>query len=182
MLSYVIINCMFFYRNLSQFWYDEETQKTFGKLVKKLIKHFDDDIHIALLSCPSLYETISSIADNVKLFEYDMKFAKYEKAFVAYDYNLGDDENYLKEHENSFDLIILDPPFLSEECLRKSLLIVNRIKKREKSLIVLNTGTIQKELAELHGLIEATYKPQHKNNLANQFSTFSNFDIDKYLE
>lgn len=111
-----------------------------------------------------------------------MKFAKYEKAFVAYDYNLGDDENYLKEHENSFDLIILDPPFLSEECLRKSLLIVNRIKKREKSLIVLNTGTIQKELAELHGLIEATYKPQHKNNLANQFSTFSNFDIDKYLE
>ena len=122
-----------------------------------------------------------NIADNVLLFEFDQKFSKYEKDFVFYDYNLGQDENYLKEYADSFALIILDPPFLSEDCLRKSLLIVNRIKK-EKSLIVLNTGTIQKELAREHGLIESKFKPQHKNNLANQFSTFSNFDIDNFLE
>lgn len=151
-------------------------------MVKKLIKQvFKDNERIALLSCPSLYQTISSIADNVLLFEFDEKFSKYEKDFVLYDYNLGHDENYLKDHAGAFDLIILDPPFLSEECLRKSLLIFNRIKK-EKSLIVLNTGTIQKELAREHGLLEAKFKPQHKNNLANQFSTFSNFDIDNFLE
>lgn len=151
-------------------------------MVKKLIKqHFNEELSIALLSCPSLYQTISSIADNVKLFEFDEKFAEYGKDFVSYDYNLGDFEEYLKDYATAFDLIILDPPFLSEECLKKSLMIVNRIKK-EKSLIVLNTGTIQKELASLHGLKEAIYKPQHKNNLANQFSTFSNFDIDQYLK
>lgn len=166
---------------MSQFWYDESTQKAFGKLVKKIIKGFDDELRIALLSCPSLFPTICSIADHVKLFEFDEKFAKYGKDFVLYDYNLGDDEDYLKEHANAFDLIIIDPPFLSEECLRKSLMIVNRI-KREKSLIVLNTGTIQKKLAQQNFLVEAVFKPKHKNNLANQFSTFSNFDIDQYLE
>jgi 16S rRNA G966 N2-methylase RsmD len=149
-------------------------------MVKKLIKHFDDDISISLLSCPSLFETISSIADNVKIFEFDEKFSKYGNAFVHYDYNQGDDEEYLKNFQSSFDLIILDPPFLSEECLRKSLMIVNRLKK-EKSLIVLNTGSIQVDLAKEHGLNQSNFKPQHKNNLANDFSTFSNFDIDDFL-
>lgn len=149
-------------------------------MVKKLIKHFDDEISISLLSCPSLYQTISSIAHKVKIFEFDEKFAEYGKAFVHYDYNNGDEEEYLKEHHNSFDLIILDPPFLSEECLRKSLLIANRLKK-EKALIVLNTGSIQRDQAAQHGLSESNFKPHHKNNLANDFSTFSNFDIDKYL-
>lgn len=149
-------------------------------MIKKLIKHFDDDISISLMSCPSLYETISSIADNVKIFEFDEKFSKYGKAFVHYDYNLGDDGEYLKDFHGCFDLIILDPPFLSEECLKKSLMIVNRLKK-EKSLIVLNTGSIQRDLAKQHGLNESKFKPQHKNNLANDFSTFSNFDIDDFL-
>jgi hypothetical protein len=44
--------------NLSQFWYDDETQKVFGKLVKELLKEHDD-LKIALLSCPSLFPTIS---------------------------------------------------------------------------------------------------------------------------
>lgn len=149
-------------------------------MIKKLIKKFDDEIKIALLSCPSLFETISSIADDVKIFEFDEKFSKYGKAFVHYDYSLGDSEEYLEAHKESFDLIILDPPFLSEECLRKSLLIANRLKKG-KSLIVLNTGSIQRDLASEHGLKESNFKPQHRNNLANQFSTFSNFDIDNYL-
>lgn len=168
-------------RQLSQFWYNEETQKAFGKMIKKLIKHFDDDLKVALLSCPSLYETISSIIDNVKIFEFDEKFSKYGTAFVHYDYNLGHNEDYLNEYKESFDVVILDPPFLSAECLSKSLIISNRLKK-EKSLIVLNTGSIQRDLALEHGLKESKFKPQHKNNLSNQFSTFSNFDIDNYLE
>ncbi|CAG9809831.1 unnamed protein product [Chironomus riparius] len=165
---------------LSQFWYDEETQKVFGKICKKLIREYDEDIKIALLSCPSLFETVRSIADNVKIFEYDERFKKYENDFVHYDYNLGDSEDYLKEFTGSFDVIILDPPFLSEECLTKSYKIVSRI-KNENSLIILNTGSIQRDLAVKLGLKESNFKPRHKNNLANDFSCFANFDVDKYI-
>lgn len=168
---------------MSQFWYDLQTQQVFGKISKKLIQEssFKADFSIALLSCPSLYETIKSIADNVKLFEFDERFSKYKDNFVLYDYNLGDDEEYLKEHNGSFDLIILDPPFLSEECLRKSMKIVDRVKK-ENAKIILNTGAVQKELACEFGLIESSFKPQHKNNLGNEFSSFANFDMNKYIE
>jgi hypothetical protein len=165
---------------LSQFWYSEETQKFFGKLCKQLIRDFKADIRIALLSCPSLFEIINSIADNVKLFEFDERFQKYVANFVHYDYNLGNNENYLHDYANAFDLIILDPPFLSEECLRKSYQIVERIKK-EDCKIILNTGVVQKSLANELGLEESKYKPQHKNNLGNDFVSFANFDLNKYL-
>ena len=145
-----------------------------------MIKEFDEDLSIALLSCPSLYSTIRAIVDNVKIFEFDERFNKYGDDFVHYDYNLGDNEDYLKNHFKSFDFIILDPPFLSEECLSKSMKIVNRIKK-ETSLIILNTGSIQRELAGQYELKETSFKPRHKNNLSNEFSSFANFDMNKYL-
>lgn len=87
----------------------------------------------------------------------------------------------MSEFTKSFDLIIADPPFLSEECLEKTSLIVKRLLK-ENGLILLNTGSVQRELAEkLLNLTESSYKPQHKNNLGNEFSTFANFDLEKYL-
>jgi 16S rRNA G966 N2-methylase RsmD len=99
---------------------------------------------------------------------------------VFYDYSLGENEEYLNEFRNHFDLIIADPPFLSEECFLKTLAIVNRIKK-ESALIVFNTGSVQVELCNKSGLNESKFKPRHKNNLANQFSSFVNFDLNKYL-
>lgn len=70
--------------NLSQFWlvlnflirkayltsffdrrYSDETQKVFGRVVKNLLKKSDEDcLSIALLSCPSLFQTIRSINGN----------------------------------------------------------------------------------------------------------------------
>lgn len=135
---------------------------------------------MALLSCPSLFETIRAILDNVKIFEYDERFSKHGSDFVHYDYNLGEDDDYLKDHHKSYDVIILDPPFLSEECLTKSMNIVDRLKK-ENSLIILNTGSIQRELASKYELKESNFKPKHKKNLSNEFSSFANFDMDKYL-
>ena len=87
----------------------------------------------------------------------------------------------MSEYSNTFDLIIVDPPFLSEECLEKTSVIVRRIMK-ENCKIVLNTGSIQSELAaKFLKLKESNYKPQHKNNLGNEFSSFSNFDLDSFL-
>lgn len=54
----------------------------------------------------------------VKLFEYDQRFGAYGADYVFYDYN--EPMRFDKELCNSFDLVIVDPPYLAEECLTKS--------------------------------------------------------------
>ena len=127
------------------------------------------------------YVALKTFLDYVKIFEFDKRFESFGEDFQFYDYNKAVEENYLLEFASSFDLIIVDPPFLSEECLEKTSLIVKRLLK-VNGLIILNTGSVQSELAEKHlSLKESSYKPQHKNNLGNEFSSFANFDLDKYL-
>ena len=209
--------------NLSQFWwvlnffllslltllikiyngfarYSDETQKDFGKIVKNLLqKQEDEHYSIALLSCPSLFQTIRSIngkhlrcwtfnydwwdfiLDKTKIFEYDTRFQSFGDDFQCYDYNKADEDNYLSEFAQSFDLIIVDPPFLSEECLEKTAVIVKRLVK-DNGKIILNTGSVQRDLArKFLNLNESSYKPQHKNNLGNEFSSFTNFDLDQFI-
>jgi EEF1A lysine methyltransferase 1 len=127
------------------------------------------------------HHSFPSILDKVKVFEFDTRFESFGKDFQFYDYNKALEENYLAEYEKAFNLIIVDPPFLSEECLEKTSVIVKRI-MTEDCKVVLNTGSVQRELAaKFLGLKESNYKPQHKNNLGNEFSSFANFDLDNCL-
>lgn len=121
------------------------------------------------------------ILDKTKVFEFDKRFESFGASFQFYDYNKADEENYLSEYSKSFDLIIADPPFLSEECLQKTAIIIKRLMK-ENGKIILNTGSIQRDHAKRYlDLNETNFKPQHRNNLGNEFSCFSNFDVDSYM-
>ncbi|VDP21404.1 unnamed protein product, partial [Onchocerca flexuosa] len=106
---------------LSQFWYSEETAL---KLAEECIKSIGNCGRIACISCPTLldylrkYECVMNERVVVTLFEYDRRFeTKFSKEFVWYDYRepLAISELY----HNAFDLIVIDPPFLSDECLIK---------------------------------------------------------------
>jgi len=67
--------------------------------------------------------------------EFDRRFSCFEDNFIFYDYNepvaLPDE---LKE---SFDLVVVDPPFLSEECLQKTAQTVHYLTTKK---ILLCTG------------------------------------------
>lgn len=71
----------------------------------------------------------------VKLFEYDKRFSVYGSDFVFYDYN--EPMKFDEELINSFDLVVVDPPFLSEECLTKSLQTTKSLTKKH---VLLCTG------------------------------------------
>ena len=94
---------------------------------------------IACISCPTLYARLVEMKSpdcETVLLEYDRRFEIYGDNFVFYDYN-----NPLnlpgKLAEHSFDMVIADPPFLSDECLRKTLQTVSFLAKRK---ILLCTG------------------------------------------
>ena len=93
---------------------------------------------IACLSCPTLYKKLRELKPETctaLVLEYDTRFNVYKEDFLFYDYN---EPLALPAHlEKSFDLVVADPPFLSEECLEKT---AQSIKFLAKHDILLCTG------------------------------------------
>ncbi|XP_039277608.1 EEF1A lysine methyltransferase 1 [Nilaparvata lugens] len=164
---------------LSQFWYDEETANT---LANEACRAAGSNASIALVSCPTLYSLVKNSKSrnqttSVSLLEYDRRFAAYGTDYIFYDYQSPLD--LPKQLEHQFDVVIADPPFLSEECLQKT---AQTVRFLSKDKIVLCTGAIMEELAcSLLNLRRCSFTPKHKNNLANEFACFSNYDFDNFV-
>uniref|UniRef100_A0AAY5L1E0 EEF1A lysine methyltransferase 1 n=1 Tax=Esox lucius TaxID=8010 RepID=A0AAY5L1E0_ESOLU len=133
---------------------------------------------IACLSAPSVYQKLKqgvvegSGGVSAVVLEYDRRFATYGQEFVFYDYNepLSLPEDVAPQ---SFDIVLADPPYLSEECLTK---VAQTVKYLAKGKVLLCTGAIMEEHAEkLLGLKICRYIPKHNKNLANEFRCFTNY-------
>lgn len=93
------------------------------------------------MSAPSVYQNLRELRGDfsVYIFEYDRRFAIYGEEFVFYDYNNPLDLPE-KIAPHSFDIVVADPPYLSEECLRKT---SETIKFLTRGKILLCTGRCQ---------------------------------------
>ena len=94
---------------------------------------------IACVSAPTAYKKIKEIKHSnceVKCLEYDERFSVFGEDFQFYDYK--EPLNLPLELKQSFDFVIADPPFLSEECLCKTAVTVKFLAKDK---ILLCTGT-----------------------------------------
>ena len=74
-------------------------------------------------------------AVKLHILEYDSRFEKFGEDFVFYDYNKPLEIH--KNMKNYYDIVVADPPFLSEECLTKTAITV---KFMAKDKILLCTG------------------------------------------
>ena len=168
---------------LSQFWYSEETAVSLARALMDSLGEVEG-ARVACVSAPTLYRAAIKVDTRNKvnwdLFEFDKRFAVYGKHFHFYDYKapLAVDRD-LRE---KYDLVFLDPPFLSEECLTKTLVTV-RFLSKEGGKVVLCTGAVMAELANrLADLTVCKYQPVHQNSLSNPFQCFANFDLDKHVD
>ncbi|GAB6030975.1 hypothetical protein CHUAL_007798 [Chamberlinius hualienensis] len=160
---------------LSQFWYDKETADI---LAREAIRVAGKVGRIACISCPTIYKRLIEIKPEIciaKVFEYDTRFSIYGEDFVFYDYNYPL-KSIPDNWHNTFDVVIADPPFLSEECLTK---ISETIKALTKQHIILCTGVTMESLAkELLQVEKCRYEPKHERNLQNEFRCYANYDLD----
>uniref|UniRef100_A0A0N5AMT5 Protein-lysine N-methyltransferase n=1 Tax=Syphacia muris TaxID=451379 RepID=A0A0N5AMT5_9BILA len=163
---------------LSQFWYSDETADT---LANECVKSLNASGSIALVSCPTVMERLSTNKDfdrnylRVKLLEYDKRFAqRFPFEFVFYDYN---EPTCLPENcHNEFDLIVIDPPFLSEECFVKFAETVRLLSKSANTKLIICTGVIMESTVErLFSAHRCHFVPTHRRNLANEFACFANY-------
>lgn len=170
-------------QQLSQFWYDDKTVDSF---VKGIINSTEADGKIALISCPTLYNKLKKEADGrqglndsplikrlyknvfnsfflVSLFEYDQRFAVFGTDFIIYDYKSP--LEIPRDLANKFDVVVADPPFLSEECLTKTAVTMKFLAKNK---IVLCTG-------------KKRYKKKHRRlycSLIDNYYSYSRSDND----
>ncbi|XP_059759290.1 EEF1A lysine methyltransferase 1 isoform X3 [Balaenoptera ricei] len=108
------------------------------------------------------------------------RFAIYGEEFIFYDYNNPVDLPE-KIAAHSFDIVIADPPYLSEECLRKT---SETIKYLTRGKILLCTGAVmEEEAAKLLGVKMCKFIPKHTRTLGNEFRCYVNYDsgLDREL-
>lgn len=130
------------------------------------------------------------------LLEYDKRFAVY-KDFIFYDY-----KNPLaipRELGSAFDVVLADPPFLADECLTKTAVTVKFMAKNQiilctgtcqlfnyflilRSIIFCALGAVMEDMAKrLLNLEKCNFVPGHRNNLANEFRCYTNYDMDSHV-
>ncbi|XP_006832028.1 PREDICTED: N(6)-adenine-specific DNA methyltransferase 2 [Chrysochloris asiatica] len=158
---------------LSQFWYSPETAL---RLAEEALAVAGEGGRIACVSAPSVYQKLRELHRedlSVYLFEYDKRFAIYGEEFVFYDYNNPLDLPQ-KIIAHSFDIVVADPPYLSEECLQK---MAETAQYLSQGKILLCTGAIMEEAAAgLLGVKMCKFIPKHTRNLANEFRCYVNYD------
>ena len=98
--------------DFNQYWYSKAT-------IEFMVQQSEENgTCIAFLSTPSIYFSLKNKAlkANSKCFDYDQKFAK-DPNYVFYDFNKPED--IPEEFHNKFDLIVIDPPFITREVWEK---------------------------------------------------------------
>ncbi|XP_070394786.1 EEF1A lysine methyltransferase 1 [Dermacentor albipictus] len=160
---------------LSQFWYSDETA---AALANEALRAAGPEGAIACISCPTLYAKLRELGckNTLKLLEFDRRFECHGEDFVHYDYNVP--LEIPQDWQGKFTVVVLDPPFLSEECLSKTAETVQFLRP---TFVILCTGAVMEPYAEqLLGLRPCNFEPTHTRKLGNEFKCFANYNLDEF--
>ncbi|CAG8508422.1 10510_t:CDS:10, partial [Acaulospora morrowiae] len=159
---------------LSQFWYDDETTDV---IIQEILDNTNPDSQIACISTPTVFVKLKSMTplptQSICLFEFDTRFDIYGKDFIQYDYKTPTKFRDSSTLQNAFDFIVVDPPFLSEDCCVKTMITVRWLGKKEGCKFLVCTGAVMRDL--VNRLVKArmtTFYPRHKGGLANEFRCY----------
>ncbi|CAI6338790.1 unnamed protein product [Periconia digitata] len=184
--------------NASQFWYHDDTATA---LARQLLHNATDSTRIAVVSAPSAFIQLKNLLASgeykckpqLTLLEYDQRFSVFKKEFVPYDF-----QSPLKlpsELKASFDRIIVDPPFLSQDCQTKAALTVRWLARSWTNptssaasgedgsdsfrLVVCTGERMESLITKLYAGVGArttSYEPRHAKGLSNEFRCYANFE------
>ncbi|XP_013396551.1 EEF1A lysine methyltransferase 1 [Lingula anatina] len=155
---------------LSQFWYNDSTA---FKLAEEAKYVAGENGRMAFLSAPTAFKKLLEISpsSDAVLLEYDKRFAIHGDKYIFYDYKNPLD--IPRDLEKAFDIVVVDPPFLSERCLKNT---AETVKFIWKGKVILCTGEIMEEYVKKYlGAEVCSFMPQHERNLANEFRCYTNY-------
>ncbi|KAF9972402.1 hypothetical protein BGZ73_004465 [Actinomortierella ambigua] len=163
---------------LSQFWYDDDTSVA---LAQEILDNTNKDSIIACISAPTAYVKLMSLKPhnkaNTYLFEYDTRFGVYGKQFIHYDYSEPTQFRLSDKLKGKVDFIVVDPPFLSEECCDKTLSTVRDLLNPNGGKVLMCTGLVMRSrVLDNVGAKMTIFHPKHKGGLSNEFRSYTNYE------
>lgn len=165
--------------DFNQYWFSENTIEFIVNQIEKYGKK------VAFVSTPSVFFSVNeTIQKNSILFDYDEIFTKKSKNAVKFDYREFD---HITDYDNSFDFILVDPPFINEEAWTKYSNFIKKIaKKREDDNTVLDSKILTCSIAEnqeillrLLNLKLRTFQPSIPH-LVYQYNFYTNYEDDEF--
>lgn len=155
--------------DLNQYWY---SQPTIDALVAEIELRATS---VAFLSTPSLYFNLKSdkVRANSKVFEFDRQWES-DPGFVFYDYNAPDKVPVTTWE--AFDMVVVDPPFITKEVWAKYAETVKLIAKKGAHLLftsVIENHQVLEELLDTSLMVPA-FRPSIPK-LVYQYHCFTNF-------
>ena len=133
--------------------------------------------------CSKLINLISTILSRaVHLYEFDPRFAVYKENFVLYDYRSPLDVGG-RHHHSFYDVIIVDPPYLEENCLSKFTSTVKLIAKDDAKIILCTGKVMEPHAKSFLNLTLQKFEIKHeKERLSNPFGCFANYNLDEHCK
>ena len=163
--------------NFNQYWFSENTIDFIVKQIEK------NGIKVAFVSTPSVFFSVKEeLQKNGILFDYDDIFSKKTKNAVKFDYREYDK---ITDFDNTFDFILVDPPYINEEAWTKYSEFVKKIAKTrrdennniviEAKILTCSIAENQEILSKLLNLKIRKFQPSIPN-LVYQYNFFSNYE------
>lgn len=176
---------------LSQFWYDDKTAEILGKAI---LEGADENTVVAIASAPSVYAAIKKFDPNeiptkhIYLLEYDTRFRVLagDEHFFHYDFYAPNNIPDILRHK--CHRVLIDPPFLEDECQTNSATAARNLLIEDKSLktmandlqfkLVSSTGERMRDVIKRNypETKITNFYPQHKNGLSNEFRCYASFE------
>lgn len=147
---------------------------TINTIIEELIALSSSSIvNIAFLSTPSLYFSLpEKFRQLCHVFDYDKKWDN-DRGFVLYDYNCPSD--IPQELHHTFDIIVIDPPFITTRVWEKYVETTLLCRRSEESKIILTTIIENQDfLKQRLNVTPSVFQPSIPN-LVYQYSLYTNY-------
>lgn len=162
--------------NLNQYWFSENTRETLCNAVRESISlKGGSTTRVAFLSTPSLYFTLSDEErKQCTLLDYDTTLSSQNcGSYVFYDFNYPTsiDANL----RGLFDIILIDPPFISQSVWESYAITVTLLAKEGAHIICTTVAENEALMKRLFNCQKSNFQPSVPN-LTYQYNTFANFE------
>ena len=157
--------------NFNQYWFSENTIKALVAEIESLYQ--ESPSRIACISTPSIYFSLSEeIRRNSKVFDIDRSFAR-DPGFVYFDFNSI--ETIPEDLHNFFDIVVIDPPFITREVWEKYTLAIRTVAKGTARIILSSISENANMLSELLQVHPCVFKPSIPH-LVYQYNFYTNYE------
>ena len=161
--------------DFNQYWFSEKTIQ----FILNQIQKNNAGGRIGLIATPSIF--FSLLADTQEksyLFDIDDVLISKHKNGRKYDFNWTDYDKYFSDLKGTFDFIVIDPPFITEEAWSKFAAFGKYLANEKCKFLVSSIAENAQNLKKFLGVDMKEFKPSIPH-LVYQYNFFANYEDEE---